>query len=74
MMGYGEVGWMAGYGWLWMVFVWAVLIGLVVWAAGALFGTRDRAAERTPLDILKQRYAAGEITADEFERTKRALV
>ena len=73
MMGYGDFGWMGGFGWLWMVLVWAVVIALVVWGAGALFGTRRRAAEPTPLDVLKRRYAAGEITTAEFEQTKRAL-
>jgi putative membrane protein len=74
MMGYGDVGWMAGVGGLWMVLVWAVVIVLVVWAAGALFGTRDRVAEPSPLDTLKRRYAAGEISAEEFEQAKRALL
>jgi putative membrane protein len=64
---------MAGLGWLWMVLAWAIVIGLVVWAAGALFGTRDRAAESSPLDTLKRRYAAGEISTEEYEQAKRAL-
>jgi putative membrane protein len=74
MMGYGEVGWMAGFGWLWMVLVWAIVIGVVVWAVGAPFGTRDRAAQASPLDTLKRRYAAGEISTEEFEQAKRALI
>jgi putative membrane protein len=69
MMGYGDFGWMGGFGWLWRVLVWAVVIALVFWGAAALFGTRRRAAEPTPLDVLKQRYAAGEITAAEYEQT-----
>jgi putative membrane protein len=73
-MGYGGFGLMAGVGWLWMVLVWAVVIGLVIWAAGALFGTRERSADPAPLDTLKRRYAAGEITAEEFDQAKRALV
>ena len=73
MMGYGDFGWMSGFGWLWMVLFLGALIALLVWGADTLFGTRDRAPQPAPLDILKWRYAAGEITQSEFEQAKRAL-
>ncbi len=73
MIGYGDFGWMGGFGWFVMLLVWAVVIALVVWGAGSLLRARDRASEPTPLEILKRRYAAGEITATEFEQAKRAL-
>ncbi len=73
MMGYGDFGSMGGFGWVWMVLVLAVVIALVVWGAGNVFGVRDGAAEPTPMEILRRRYAAGEITADEFEQARRAI-
>jgi putative membrane protein len=73
MMGYGDFGFMSGLGWVWMVLVLAAVIALVVWGTGSLPGTPGRAAEPTPLDVLKRRYAAGEITAAEFEQAKQAL-
>jgi putative membrane protein len=73
MMGYGDFGSMGGLGWIWMVLVLAVVIALVVWRAGSVFGIRGGASEPTPMEILRKRYAAGEITADEFEQAKRTL-
>ncbi len=59
---------------LWVVLILAAVIGmLVVWGPGVLSSTRGRAAEPAPLEILKRRYAAGEITVTEFEQAKRAL-
>ena len=69
---------MEGIGWGWigigvlhMVVFWALVIlvlgGLVKWLAGGSL------AETRALDILKARYAKGELTRDEFERMKREL-
>ncbi len=75
MMGYdGGYGLMGGFGWLGMLLVWALVIGLVVWATTGLFGSRG--ASDNPADalaILKRRFAAGEITEAEFETARRAL-
>jgi putative membrane protein len=73
-----------GMGWwmLWASFFWLVII----LAAALLFarvasgqGTSSRERERPaareemPLDIARRRYAAGEISRDEFEQLKRDL-
>ncbi len=74
MMGYGYYGdMMGGFGWVWMVLVLAAVIALVVWGTRTGFWSRDHATERTPLDVLRRRYAAGEITAPEFEQAKQMI-
>ncbi len=77
MMGYaGDFGWMAGFGGLGMfvgLLFWVALIVLVVWAVSAIFGRASTNTQTDALDILKRRYAAGEITQGEFETARRAL-
>lgn len=72
----GEGGWGWGMGGLLMVLLWIVIIVAVVWAVKSLVGGRTgNAGPRsvTPLEILKARYARGEIDKDEFEQKKRDL-
>jgi putative membrane protein len=74
MMGYGYYGGMMdGFGWVWMVLVLAAVITLVVWGTRTAFGSGGGTDEFTPLEMLRRRYAAGEITAIEFEQAKRAI-
>lgn len=78
--GYGP-GMMGGYGWGFGMFgmlLWWVLIilgiGLLAkWLfSGAAGGGRQEAGNRA-LEILKERYARGEIDKKEFEERKRDL-
>ncbi len=73
MYGYDHSGWMFGGG-LWMVLVWLVPIALAIWLISSR-GERpaQNSAEKTALDILKERYARGEIKQDEFEQKKRHI-
>jgi putative membrane protein len=75
-------GTMDGYGWGWglwgmahMLLWWVLIIlGIVVlvrWLARPSAG-REHPPE-TALDILKKRYARGEIEREEFEQRKRDL-
>jgi putative membrane protein len=77
MMNYGgDFGWMAGMGGLGMFFgllFWLALMALIVWAVTALFGRSSSNAQTDALDILKRRYAAGEINQGEFETARRTL-
>jgi putative membrane protein len=74
MMGYGYYAeMMGGFGWVWMLLVLAVVIALLVWTTGTGFWSRREPGESTPLEILRRRYAAGEITAPEFEQAKQAI-
>jgi len=74
---------MNGYGWAGMIFgmasmllFWALLIAAVVVLAKHLWGSdksADGRQERTAIDILKERYARGEIEREEFEQKKSDL-
>ncbi len=71
-----DCGWMPmmGFGMLFMVLFWVVLIVgvvlLVRWFLGSSGFTRGESA----LEILKKRYARGEIDQQEFEEKKRDLL
>lgn len=71
-------GWDGGaLGWIWMFGGLLVMVGfviLVVWAVNAVSRGSGREPDRpTPLEILRERYARGEITAEEFEQARRTL-
>lgn len=67
-------GMMAGMG-LWMALVAVTLIAVLVfavlgsvWLLGRLRNGGDRTPVATPQELLRRRYAAGEIDDAEFER------
>jgi putative membrane protein len=80
MMGWGG-GWYAMiFGPLFMILVLAVLVAAVVilvrWLGGPWQGAmppHQLPPVRTPLDILKERFARGEIDKAEFEDRRRVL-
>ena len=65
--------WMWGMHWLWWI-VWIAIGALVVFLIlrGRSAGGRPPSGE-SPLEILERRYAAGEITTEEFEDRKKRL-
>ncbi|MBI3452368.1 MAG: SHOCT domain-containing protein [Rhodospirillales bacterium] len=77
--------WHPGWGWghmyfggLMMIAFWVTLIVLVVllvrWLSGAGGGTSSALpARRTPLDILQERFAKGEIDRQDYEERKKLL-
>ena len=71
MWNYGGDGW----SWLWMAVVAILFLGglalLGVWAARASSGA-TRGGD-VAMDTLRKRLAAGEISSEEFEKTKKAL-
>ncbi len=74
MMGaYGLMGGFGGFGMLLGLLVWLAVIVLLVWGVGGLFARRSADTTTEALEILKRRYAAGEITSAEFETARRAL-
>ncbi len=74
MMGdMGSFGWFGpGFGWLFMILVWVLVIAGVVALIKWLAWSPTRRGE-TPLEILKTRYARGEISKEEYERMRREL-
>lgn len=80
MMGwYGDGAWGWG-GWLVMTLMMVAFWGLVVWALVAIFrgtsGSDDRITEgrtRDPLEILDERFARGEIDAEEYRARQDVL-
>ncbi|MEW6486656.1 MAG: SHOCT domain-containing protein [Thermodesulfobacteriota bacterium] len=72
------MGWEHGVGfggWLFMLAFWALaVLGLVFLVRLALGGGRPGpAAPETPFEILRRRYAQGELTREEFERMRREV-
>ena len=80
--GFGMMGrnMMGGFGTMFLMpILWIVLLGLIVWAVVAALhrpGESDSTAQKadSPMDILKRRYAQGEIDKEEYEAKKKDLV
>jgi len=73
MMSEGGSMWFGG-GFMW--FFWIILFVVLVWviksATDSSSGNKS-ASEDSPLDILKKRYARGEIEEQEYERRRKEL-
>jgi uncharacterized membrane protein len=70
--GYGVSLWMWILGSLMMVIALGGLILLVVLAVRTVGGPQP-GSSNSALEVLKRRLAAGEITPDEYEKTRRLL-
>jgi len=79
-MGWGGYGYGYGmgiFGWLFMLlFSGLIIVGLVLvvrwWRDSGRSAGRNGMGE-VPLDILKRRYARGEITKEDYDRMKQDL-
>jgi len=70
MMNYGF-----GYGGMFMWLIFLIVLGVAIYFIIQASKSKDVAGQvqDTPLDILKKRYAKGEITKEEFDRMKKDL-
>jgi putative membrane protein len=73
MMGFDGYGMLGGLGMGFGMVLWVVLIALVAWALVSFLDNRGKQIEEAPVDILKRRYAKGEISQPEYEQAKRNL-
>ena len=74
---FGTHGWGMGFGMgLWWI-VGIILIVIIVWVVIKMISqanhSRHHQGNKSALDILKERYARGEIDKEEFEERKRNL-
>lgn len=70
--GCGMMTW-GHHGFLWpilMALFWIIVILCVIWFAKSMAHSRKDRTEESALDIVKRRYAKGEITKEEFEKIR----
>ena len=73
MDGFGEHGW--GMGWWWIIGL--IIVIAVIWIVVKSMNRGTGSSQSTgksALDVLKERYAKGEIDKQEFEERKRDLM
>ena len=80
MMGPGMMNWGSGMGWGWsiimMVFWIAIIVGIIFlirWVVLSTDRRHETRGEDSAMDILRNRYAKGEINKDEFEEKKKDI-
>ena len=72
---HGDVGW----GWMlsmmvMMVLIWGAIIFVVVWLVRGAFSGQQRGRNESPLEILERRFAEGDISREDYEARREALV
>ncbi len=69
---------MGGFGGLGMVLFWGLVIAGVIWLIRVTVQNSQQPSDKgpasePPLDVIKRRYANGEINKEQFEEIKRTL-
>lgn len=68
MMGYGYGG-----GFMWILFLALIAVVIYILLQSSKSKDSNGSVIETPLDILKKRYAKGEINKEEFDRMKKDI-
>jgi len=63
---------MGYFGWLWMVLFWAALIWFIFWLINK-DNIKNSSMNQTPMNLIKTRYAKGEISKKEYEQIKKEI-
>jgi putative membrane protein len=69
MWGHG-FGW---FGWLFMMGFWVLLVVGIVWLVRSFADRDDPAVSSNARRILDERFASGELSADEYQERRRVL-
>ena len=70
MMGYG------GYGGMFMWLILIIIAGVIIYFVinrNKKTGNLEDSTRESPVEILKRRYASGEISKEEFDRLKKEI-
>ena len=65
--GYGGMGY-GGFGMIFMFLFWGLIIALVIMLIRQASSKTNSSKDESPVNIVKQRYAKGEISKQEFDR------
>ena len=69
-----DMGWGMGWGMPFFgMFFWLLIIAGIIFLIRWLAGNKQTDSQEKPLDILKRRYASGEIDQETYERIKKDL-
>lgn len=63
-----------GYGWVFWIAIIAFIVFLVIRFTNENKSNRDIGTGQSSLEVLKKRYAKGEISKDEFDRMKKDIM
>jgi putative membrane protein len=70
-MMWSDWGAMGLFGWTMMVVFWGALIFLIVWAVRSWGSSRE--VQPDAMEVLRQRYARGEIDREEYKERRGTL-
>lgn len=74
MVPFGNFGWNFGVGFGWIIVVVSfILMGLGIFYLAQMRTERRSRPRESAMDILKKRYASGEISKEQFEAMKKDL-